>query len=211
MEQLLEQDVPRLFCKPKAYQSSIFKRYFGNHLIEFRCLDLSRDIDMIHDWVHSAHALPYWQLNVSVGELYTIYSTILQSPATHSYIGLVDGRPVCQIDLYLSSIDELSKHIELKPDDCGMHFLMAPPNKIIKGLSFLMFNAFLLYYFSFEEAKRMYGEPDKNNVKANKLVTKSGFEFIKEIKMSYKEANLYLLTREKFTLQQSKADIDILH
>lgn len=196
-----QNDVPALFCKPHHYQSSLFKQYFGYHLVEFRSLDLARDIDMIHDWVHSEHALPYWQLNVTVGELYTIYCTILQSPSSHSYIGFFDSLPVCQVDLYLVSIDEVSKFLEVKPNDCGMHFIMAPAKSEIKGLSFLMFNAFLLYYFSHDLAERMYGEPDRDNEKANMLVRKTGFQFLQEIKMSYKFANLYILPRDRFTCQ----------
>lgn len=194
----LQDDVPALFCKPKQYQHSLFKQFFGDDLVEFRSLDLARDIDRIHEWVHSDQALPYWQLNVTVGELYTIYCTILQSPSSHSFIGLYNGMPVCQIDLYLVSIDEVSQFIEMQPNDCGMHFIMAPAKCATKGLSFLMFNAFLLYYFSHDFAERMYGEPDSQNAKANKLVSKTGFEFMKEIKMSYKMANLYVLTKQRF-------------
>lgn len=198
MEHLLEQDVPHLFCKPKGYHTSSFKHYFGYHLVEFRSVDLARDIEMIHDWVHSEHAQPYWQLNVTIGELYTIYATILQSPASHSYIGLYDNTPVCQIDLYLASIDEVSKHIDVNQNDCGMHLLMAPLRKPINGLSLLMTNAFLLYFFSHHEAYRMYGEPDVNNDKANVFIKKVGFQFIKQVKMSYKDANLYMLSKEAF-------------
>ncbi len=138
---------------------------------------------------------------MTVGELYTIYCTILQNPSSHSFIGMFDSKAVCQVDLYLISIDEVSKHVVVKPDDCGMHFLMAPVKDPIKGLSQLMFNAFLLFFFSHDEAQRMYGEPDMNNAKANRLVLQAGFKFIKHIKMSYKEANLYVLTREKFQQQ----------
>lgn len=204
-------DTPALFCKPQAYQNSLFKQYFGYNLVELRSLDIARDIDLIHEWVHSAHALPYWQLNVTVGELYTIYVSILQSPSTHSFIGIYNGKPVCQVDVYLASIDELHKHIDLKPDDCGMHFIMAPAEVGIKGLSTLMFNAFLLYYFSFDAAKRMYGEPDSNNEKANKLVRRSGFQFLKEIEMSYKQANLYVLLKERFICQFNEEQLSSLN
>lgn len=42
------------------------------------------------------------------------------------------------------------------------------------------------------------GEPDIRNVKANALVQKAGFRFIKQIEMSYKQANLYECTRQTF-------------
>ena len=58
--------------------------------------------------------------------------------------------------------------------------------------------SFLDYYFSFPKSKRMFGEPDEENIKANQLVEKAGFQFVKPITMSYKRANLWVCTREEF-------------
>jgi RimJ/RimL family protein N-acetyltransferase len=75
---------------------------------------------------------------------------------------------------------------------------MAPVIKAVKGLSVLLMRSFLNFYFSYPEAVRTYGEPDAENIKANKLVEKVGFEFIKPITMSYKRANLWVCTRKSF-------------
>ena len=54
------------------------------------------------------------------------------------------------------------------------------------------------YYFSFPEAERMYAEPDITNPRSNRILQQVGFQFIESIKMSYKTANLYVLTRDRF-------------
>jgi len=197
----MEQAVlPKLFCKPTC-NSVLYQQYFGERLIEFRSLDLNKDIELIHQWVHSDHALPFWQLNMTIGELFTLYSSILQSPSSHSFIGCLDGKPVCQTDVYLVAIDEVSKYLDLQLNDCGMHFIMAPAEKRVAGLSYQMMKAFLFYFFSNDAAERMYGEPDADNIKANRLVIRTGFQFLKQIQMSYKKANLYVLTKERFQQQ----------
>jgi RimJ/RimL family protein N-acetyltransferase len=79
-----------------------------------------------------------------------------------------------------------------------MHLLMAPNNKPVKGLTKVVVAAFLKFYFSFSIANRMYGEPDKENYRAKRLLEYLGFDFLKEINLSYKTASLYCLERENF-------------
>lgn len=131
-------------------------------------------------------------------ELLSTYTAVLRNPFTHSFVGFYNQQLICQADIYLVDADEVYKHIESDADQCGIHFIMAPSEQPIKGLSRLFFSSFLHYYFSFPEARVMFGEPDIANGAANKLVRDTGFELIKQIELSYKTANLYSLTREKF-------------
>ena len=58
-----------------------------------------------------------------------------------------------------------------------------------------MIKAFLDYYFSFAQAKRMYAEPDINNTKSITLLEKAGFQKITTVQMSYKQAHVYSLQK----------------
>jgi RimJ/RimL family protein N-acetyltransferase len=193
---------PLLCCKPLAgaRESQILyeKNFYEIGNISFRSLDLSVDLKMIHEWVNKNYSKQFWQLHGSKALIENTYAAILENPSTHSYIGLLNDKPICQIDIYLISADELSDHVLAGPDDAGMHFHMAPVIKQVKGLSALLMQSFLNFFFSFPKAERMYGEPDAENIKANKLVEKVGFEFIKSITMTYKRANLWVYTRERF-------------
>jgi RimJ/RimL family protein N-acetyltransferase len=44
----------------------------------------------------------------------------------------------------------------------------------------------------------MFAEPDVTNPRSNRILQQVGFQFIESIKMSYKTANLYVLTRDRF-------------
>jgi RimJ/RimL family protein N-acetyltransferase len=53
----------------------------------------------------------------------------------------------------------------------------------------------LCFLFSFDDIQNIYGEPDIENSKANALVKKAGFRFLKRQRLSYKTANIYICNR----------------
>jgi RimJ/RimL family protein N-acetyltransferase len=200
---LAQQGLPRLFCKPVdiPYDNEILYREDFLPLpgtICFRSLQLSTDLDLIHGWVNQVYARRFWQLNGTKTLVENTYAELLKNPQAHSFIGLFNYQPVCQVDLYLIAGDELRDYVNAGPDDCGLHFLMSPPNPQQKGLTVPMLRTFLEFYFSFQLAERIYAEPDKENDFANLLARKVGFQYVKTIELSYKTANLYRLTSDYF-------------
>lgn len=194
---------PPLFCKPlpgmQAHEllfSITDKDLDGN--IAFRSLDLEIDLRTIHDWVNQPYSKRYWQMNGDEVSLHNTYNEVLKNPAAHSFIGLFNNSIVCQIDCYLVAADEIKDHVESSPGNCGLHILMCPPRQLVKGLTEAMLKAFIKFYFSFDAAQILFGEPDAKNTAANIAAKRAGFEFQKQITLSYKTANLYSITREKF-------------
>jgi RimJ/RimL family protein N-acetyltransferase len=192
-------DLPVLCCKssPGFIQYDLPNE---NDIISYRSLNLITDLDMIHDWVNRKYSQQFWQLNGTKDLVNNTYREILESNHAHSFIGLMNNEPFCQADIYQVLNDELSEHIDAGPQDCGMHFIMAPPEKRKKGITLLFFKAFLSFYFSFPKSGFMYGEPDVENERANKLVIDAGFQFLKTIQLSYKTANLYSISRSNFKM-----------
>ncbi len=193
-----------LFCKPAA-QTPAGQILYSKRMeapeatISFRSLSLSTDLDMIFDWVNKAYSKRFWQLAGSKKLVLNTYQEILENPATHSFIGLLGETPVCQIDVYLLIVDELWKEVlDGKSNDCGFHLLMTPPKTSRRGLSEKMLRAFFDFYFSFPDAERLFGEPDKDNALANRLALAAGMEFLYKVQLSYKEANLYSITKQQF-------------
>ena len=195
--------LPPLFCKPIKVNHSrellyTHRDFPQNTTISFRSLELDTDIDMLFDWVNKPYSKRFWQLNGSKTLLYNTCLQTLDNPHAHSYIGCFNDQPVCQVDLYLIGADELKNHVEYKPEDCGLHLLMLPPQQSRKGLSEVMLQHFIRFFFSFPMASRLYAEPDRGNILANRLAEKSGFRFQKPITLSYKTASLYLITKQIF-------------
>lgn len=191
---------PRLFCKPYAVNDNLYFKEVNTSkdIIHIRSLNINEHLPEIHKWVNHPKAKQFWQMDGPYSELLSTYTAVLRNPFTHSFVGFYNNQLICQADIYLVDADELYQHIDSDSDQCGIHFIMAPSEQSIKGLSRLLFSSFLHYYFSFPEAQVMFGEPDSKNTAANKLVLDTGFEFIKKIQLSYKQANLYRLTRQRF-------------
>lgn len=146
----------------------------------------------------------FWRLPYSLDELYTLYYSIQRNSNGHSYLGLLDNQPICQFDLYRVLADEISTNIpEASTQDCGFHLLMAPNENPIRGLSVAIVGAFMDYYFSFSEAGTMYAEPDIENNRSNQILQRVGFIFSHQIKMSYKNANLWHLTIQHYHEQKT--------
>jgi hypothetical protein len=202
--QVAIESLPRLFCKPSSelLGSEILFSKFSSDLVDyvsFRSLDMEKDIDFIHNWVNKPYAIEFWKMNGSKDHLTQTYSSIIACSYAHSFIGLLGDKPVCQIDVYRVLADELANHLSANPEDCGMHLLMGPNHRQVRGLTRIMVAGFLKFYFSFPIAHVMYGEPDTNNHKARKVVSDLGFEYLYEAELSYKTASVYKLTRENFT------------
>lgn len=168
--------------------------------VTFRSLDLSRDLDMIYDWVNQAYSRRFWQLNGSRELVRCTYEAILYNSRAHSFLGCLNEQPFCQIDVYGVKGEELELHTgDVSTQDCGIHLLMLPPNQLQKGWSYYALKNFQRYYFSFAVHQKLFAEPDQLNVLANKLAVDCGFTFLKTIELSNKTANLYCITREHYS------------
>lgn len=192
-----------LFCKPHPGMrpSEILFLLTDQDLggtLAFRSLDLEGDMDMIHDWVNQPYSRRYWQMYGDRGWLLEHYQELLENPNAHSFIGLFQNNPVCQLDCYLVAADELVNHVPAGPGCCGFHILMLPPRQSKKGLTEAVLKAFTRFFFSFSEARVLYGEPDHRNSPANLAAKRAGFELMRPIELSTKTANLYRITRSQF-------------
>lgn len=169
-----------------------------NAAIAFRSLDLPSDLPTIHAWVNQPYAKTYWQMDVDEKTLHDTYGEMLAHPSKHSFIGLFNDKLVCQIDCYHVAVEELKNHVAISSGNCGLHILMLPPRQLQKGLTEAMLKAFIKFFFSFGAAQTLFGEPDHRNTGANIAAKRAGFEFQKQITLSYKTANLYAITKTQF-------------
>lgn len=191
------QPITPLFCKPANTNNTInlFSKFYDQlkGTISFRSLNLKTDLPLIHEWVNSPYAFRYWQMNGHFSQLVSIYQCMEYNPFAHSFIGIFNGKIVCQLDVYALAIDELSDHVTVQEHDAGFHLLMAPNTNPVKNLTISVVDAFIHFYFSFPQAKRLFGEPDITNLKSIELLSKTGFSQIKTIQMSYKKAHVFIL------------------
>jgi hypothetical protein len=195
-ERIVQVKHPPLFLKPKS-SDILFTCSMPDPDVEisFRSLDISKDIDLIHKWANKEYAKRFWKLEGTKSIVTHVYNAVLKNPHAHSFIGIVNDHPFCQIDVYALHADEVGEHVACVPEDCGMHLLMCPPREMKRGWSRAALLGFLEFYFSFPQAQRLFVEPDRQNFYANKLATSVGFIFLETIELSDKVANLYVFER----------------
>jgi RimJ/RimL family protein N-acetyltransferase len=195
-------NLPRLFCKPEHPKEFVHYSDFVhlNQLISFWSLDIDKHLPFIHQWVNMAYTSSFWQMDGAFEPFKEVYEKILNHPNTHSFVGYYGDQLVCQLDVYMVGVDELSYIIPEESEHCGFHLLMAPNNNAIHGLTSALIKSFLQYYFSFEQAKKMYAEPDVRNERSIKLLRGQSFVYLSQVALSYKTASLYCLTRSRFNL-----------
>lgn len=188
-----------LYCKPSPKAAILIEQPIAHSQnLSFRSLILKKDLPILHRWVNEPYAKPFWQLDGSIEQLKSTYQALLKNPDGHSFIGLLDEQLVCQIDLYRVQADDLGKYMRCQEDDCGMHLLMAPTDHPAPGLSRMVMEVFMRWYFSFPQSQALYAEPDIYNHKASRLLQKAGFGFVQNIMLTDKAASIYLITRKQF-------------
>lgn len=185
--------------KPDLAKMVFHRKTFPEHgyevIIKPLCLD--RDIQTIHRWVNEPYAHRYWQMQGKIEELYLHYEKFLDSGIGYSLICFLRDKPMAQVDFYDVTADEIKDLYDARPGDHGIHVLMAPYQKPVPRLSANVVIACISFLFTLS-IDRIIGEPDADNDRANDLVKRVGFRFMKQVQMSYKKANLYCYSREDF-------------
>lgn len=187
-----ENSTDKLFCKPAAGD---FLFHSNTYNISWVSLDLDKHLSTLHDWVNMAYTQGFWQMSGSVGLLRSCYQCTLQNPFTHPFIGYCNDRMIAFFEVYSVHADELSQYVQHSHDDAGVHLLLSPNDKPAPDFSVKVVRSFLEYYFSFSRAKYVYAEPDVENTRSIRILSRCGFQYIETIEMSYKMAELHCLSR----------------
>ena len=190
--------LPGLFNNYPAGTEVYNKEFPGKTILSFRTLNLGTDITFLHQWVNHPAAKPFWQMDGPMDFLRKAYKENLDLSSYGSFIGYLNGNPVCQADAYQLLFSEINDILPVTESDYGIHFLMAPATEKIQHLSICCMQTFLSFLFSCDPVDHVYGEPDVLNQKANRLVLKAGFEFLYPVSLAEKQANLYCLSKESF-------------
>jgi len=164
--------------------------------IHIRPLDLDKDLSTIHSWVNRPYA-QYWGLLDSAPEkVRSTYEEILRS-GTQAFIGEISGRQEFLVEQY-DAAHELSAYYESKAGDTGMHILISPPDRPVRGFTWSIFSTVMEFLFSNAQIQRVIVEPDIRNEKIHVLNKKAGFIYHKQISLSHKTAWLATCERAQF-------------
>lgn len=174
----------------------VFRRYFPTQdiTISFRPVVVDTDLEMLHNWFHRPHTLAIWQMNWPIAQLERYYRQNLAG-RMQSYIGLVNGEPTFNFEVYRATTDPVGDYYDVQPDDYGTHFMIATTDKQKKYPSQCM-QAMLDWLFAQPEVGRLIGEGSVDSMAALMNKIHVGFRLEKVIDMPHKKANLNMCYRE---------------
>lgn len=165
-----------------------------------RSLDPVLDLPLIHRWVNLDYAKTYWQMQGPADQLASFYRQVLSNCWSHSFIACLDGEPACQLDAYDPAFDEVGKKYDCMEGDIGIHLLLGPDMRGVTNLSSKIVSAFIRWFFSSSDVRRVIAEPDKSNRAAGWLLRRLNFLFLGEIDLPEKRASLYVMDKSRLAL-----------
>lgn len=176
----------------KPYGTNVQNTFIhSNGAFRLRSLEPETDQALVGAWTARAYARRYWGKPLSAEAWRADYVSALNHPRQHSFIGLIDAQPVCQIDLYGVQGSVLSPYVpDAGPQDAGLHLLMAPPRSLRRGWSALALGSFARYFFGRCPSATLYAEPDATNLPAIRLALGLGFRQLGLIDLPEKRAAL---------------------
>ena len=167
-------------------------------LLSFVKVELDRDIDMLHGWMHEEHVIPYWNLNFTKEKFALHLQKALADSHQTLYLGCLDETPMSYWESYWVKGDIIEDYYEAEEGDQGIHLLIGNPEYLGKGLALPFLRSMVKYQLLTSHTKKVMAEPDIRNEKMIHLFEKCGFTPMKEIELPDKTGLLMACTRENF-------------
>ncbi|MHA4808800.1 GNAT family N-acetyltransferase [Flavitalea flava] len=161
--------------------------------VSARPLSLEGDIPVIYNWLKNEVGGPLKAGKNPPAEFLETYALMQESSCAQSFIGEINTLPVCLLEVFKVREDMISLYYEARPGDYGLRLTMAP--LVVQDHAFALIEVFVSYFLSFPEVNRIVAEVDPDKDWINSLFPKAGFRFSHQIDLSYKTANLYMLSR----------------
>ncbi|HEY4064744.1 MAG TPA: GNAT family N-acetyltransferase [Puia sp.] len=182
--------VPSSLNGGDLYTSFLSQEIRHGIVYSVRAFDPATDIPILHGWLNPGcgGALPADGLTAS-------WLSMIGSDSIRPFMGLLNGTPACQVELYKARQHTLSLYYKDSPDDYGLHWQAAPG--IERDQMTGLLRTCLEFFFSFSEVGRVLAEADIADTWDNELFRKAGFLLLQKIAVPYQPSNLYVCTRDR--------------
>ncbi len=168
----------------------------GGAIARFRRLDLDADLELVHDWMHQPHVVPFWYLDVPRPELRAYLEGVAGDSHVEPLIGCVDGVPVSYWEVYRAAEDALAEYYAAEEHDQGVHLLVGPIELTGRGLGRRLLEAVVGWQLAREpRTRRIVAEPDARNARMIHVFERCGFVREAEVELPDKRAALMVRHR----------------
>ncbi|WP_455813606.1 GNAT family N-acetyltransferase [Pseudomonas graminis] len=165
--------------------------------IALRPLQLEQDGVLLTRWVNHPQAHFWGMQNTSEQQVHAHYAALVAKQPDSVFIGLYRGEPAFLLERYRATEDLLADYYPARPDDIGMHILVAPTEHKISGFTWAVFQTIMAFIFTDPAVARIVVEPDIRNKKVHRLNQRAGFVEQGALSLPHKTALLAFCTREQ--------------
>ncbi|RYZ82704.1 MAG: N-acetyltransferase, partial [Proteobacteria bacterium] len=188
--------------RPKPFDGTAYSRLFPQiqKTLSFRRVDLSRDLDLFHNWHNQARVSEFWELNQSKEQLREYLNKQLNDAHQSPWIVEADGKPVAYFELYYTPEDRLGPYYDYEAHDRGFHFLIGDRSFLgLKNTDAVIKSALHFLFLDDPRTRNVMAEPRSDNTKILRYVEVfPAWKKLKEFDFPHKRAALLECRRERF-------------
>lgn len=163
-----------------------------------RPVEPAADAEMVHGWLTHPKAAFWLMQDTSLPEVGRYFEAIAASPFEEAFVGLHAGRPTFLVERYDPAHGELSQAYAVQQGDVGMHFLVAPTDRPLRGFTRAVIATAMELLFSDGRVRRVVVDPDVRNHAVHALNAAVGFRMLGTVSLHDKRALLSVCTREQY-------------
>lgn len=163
-----------------------------------RALDLETDLALLHHWVTHPRSAFWMMQDASPDDVRAAYAAVARSAHHHAHLGLHDGQPAFLMERYDPAHDPVGAHLDGRPGDLGMHLLVAPTDRPVRGFTRAVMRHVMATCFADPAVRRVVVEPDVRNTAVQRLNREVGFVEHGVVDLPGKQALLCTCLRRDF-------------
>lgn len=136
--------------------------------------------------------------HLSLDEIEDYFATVAASATQDAFIGLHEDQPAFLAERYDPRHDPVGETYPVQPGDVGMHFLLPPAERPLRGFSRAVLVTVMDALFTQPSTRRVVVEPDVRNEAVHALNAVVGFRVRATVSLPDKQALLSTCTREEY-------------
>lgn len=166
-------------------------------ILTLRQADPDADLDLVHDWMHRPHVVPFWRQDWPSTLLRTYLADQLAGEGSRPYVGVLAGVPVSYWEIYRPVVEPVGAAYPAEDGDLGVHVLIGDAAMTGRGLGRLLLRTVRdALWDNDPHCRRVVAEPDVRNVASVRAFAAAGFRRHADITLPDKTAALMVAERE---------------
>jgi hypothetical protein len=156
------------------------------------------DALLLHSWLTHPKSRFWLMQDAGLADIEAEQRAIAASPSRTALLGLHQGTPAFLMECYDPARSEIAEVYAVRPGDAGMHVVVAPTEKPVRGFTGAVFLTVMDLLFAEHWTRRVVVEPDVRNTAVHRLNAAVGFRIADTVTLPDKTAYLGLCTRAQY-------------